>query len=160
MIRPTAIVLDVLSLIHARLAVGAMMVTRLGVVVVVGLLAALQPAVVPSVIAVDAEEECPACDALFTELETTSTGERVRIVHQQERGEPKSGTALMFYWASGAIFRACDYLKYHYGEESCNTRMQRNDKSSGEHGNRTVILDFEPSRGQETARCPCTNVDR
>lgn len=136
-----------------------MMVTTLVALVLGGLLAVVQPTACSS-ITVETTGGCPVCDALFSNLETTPTGERVQIVSQQQRGEPKSGTALIFYWAASAIFRSCDYLKYHFGQESCTTWVNRNDGSEGSHGNRTVMFDFQPHRGRETARCPCNDVDR
>lgn len=102
--------------------------------------------------------DCPACDALFSYLETTPTGERVHIAYQQQRGEPKSGTGIAFDWATNALFHACSYLKYYFGEASCEIRWSNPSPFSGERRNRTLV--FEPHWGGEDARCACHNVDR
>lgn len=63
------------------------------------------------------EEPCTPCDVLFSKLERTGTdGKLSQDIRVQERGEPKSGTGLAFFWASAALMNACDYLKDQFGE--------------------------------------------
>lgn len=65
------------------------------------------------------EEPCPPCELLFSKLERTVGGTKLsQTVHVQERGEPKSGTGVMFFWATAALIHACDYLQQHFGEET------------------------------------------
>ena len=64
-------------------------------------------------------EACPPCELLFRNLKHTGdSGKMVQDVKVQERGEPKSGTGLMFAWASGSLIRTCDYLQQMFGEKS------------------------------------------
>lgn len=59
---------------------------------------------------------CPPCDILFTKLEPTGDGGKlVQDVKVQERGEPKSGTGFMFFWAGGTLVQTCRYLQMMYG---------------------------------------------
>lgn len=65
------------------------------------------------------EEACPPCELLFSKLETTGRGKKLsQQVNVQQRGEPKSGTVIMYSWARAALIHACNYLKEHFGEES------------------------------------------
>lgn len=65
------------------------------------------------------EEACPPCELLFRNLKRISSdGKLAQVVRVQERGEAKSGTDMMFDWATGALVRSCDYLKYFFGEET------------------------------------------
>lgn len=66
------------------------------------------------------EEACPPCELLFRNLEPTgSDGKLSQVVRVQERGEPKSGTGMMFDWATGGLVRTCEYLQFLFGEETC-----------------------------------------
>lgn len=125
---------------------------------VIGLLAGVVTPVTCSFFADSNREDCPTCDALFPLVETTPSGERVGVVHYQQRGEPKSGTGVVFDWATKAISEACSYLNHYFGEGSCHTRYFWPSPLTGDAGNRTLI--FEPRVGRENARCPCDNVDR
>lgn len=65
------------------------------------------------------EEACPPCELLFRNLERTrSDGKLTQVVKVQERGEPKSGTGMVFDWATGALIRTCDYLKHFFGKKT------------------------------------------
>lgn len=65
------------------------------------------------------EEACPPCELLFRNLERSgSDGKLTQTVKVQERGEPKSGTGMVFDWATGSLIRTCDYLKHFFGEEA------------------------------------------
>lgn len=69
------------------------------------------------------EEACPPCELLFSRLERTVGGVKLsQNVHVQERGEPKSGTGILFFWATAALMHACNYLQDQFGEETCGTR--------------------------------------
>ena len=62
---------------------------------------------------------CPPCELFFTKLEKTGRdGKLTQDVRVQERGEPKSGTGLLFFWGSAALMRTCDYLQELYGEKT------------------------------------------
>lgn len=64
------------------------------------------------------EEACPPCEILFRNLEkSATTGKLSQVTRVQERGEPKSGTGVMFDWASGTLIRTCAYLQHFFGEE-------------------------------------------
>lgn len=59
---------------------------------------------------------CPQCDIFFSKLEPTGDGGKlVQDVKVQERGEPKSGTGFMFFWAGGTLVQTCRYLQMMYG---------------------------------------------
>ena len=61
---------------------------------------------------------CPPCGLLFGKLERTCRGTKLsQYVKVQERGEPKSGTGIMYSWATAALMHACDYLQEMFGEE-------------------------------------------
>ena len=61
----------------------------------------------------------PPCELLFSQLETTGgNGKLAQDIKVQERGEPKSGTSVSFYWASAALIHACDYLQELFGKET------------------------------------------
>ena len=65
------------------------------------------------------EEACPPCNILFGKLEKTGRhGKLSQDVRVQERGEPKSGTGVMFYWATASLIHTCDYLQDVFGEET------------------------------------------
>ena len=60
---------------------------------------------------------CPPCELLFRKLQPTKKdGKLAQVIRVQERGEPKSGTGMMFDWATGSLMHACDYLKHFFGE--------------------------------------------
>lgn len=64
-------------------------------------------------------ETCPPCDSLFLKLENTGQrGKMSQVVRVQERGEPKSGTGMMFDWATASLLRTCEYLQDNFGEET------------------------------------------
>lgn len=64
------------------------------------------------------EEPCPPCELLFSKLEKTGRhGKLAQDVRVQERGEPKSGTGFMYFWASATFIHTCDYLRELFGEE-------------------------------------------
>lgn len=63
-------------------------------------------------------DACPPCEILFRNLKRTGTnGKLVQDVKVQERGEPKSGTGIMFDWASRSLVLTCHYLQKVFGEE-------------------------------------------
>lgn len=62
---------------------------------------------------------CPPCELLFSKLERTGRyGKLAQDIMVQERGEPKSGTGIMYSWALAALMHACDYLEELFGEET------------------------------------------
>ena len=64
------------------------------------------------------EERCPPCANFFRKLEKDEeNGLLSQVVRVQERGEPKSGTGMMFDWATGVLVRTCSYLQKLFGEE-------------------------------------------
>ena len=66
----------------------------------------------------DTKEPCPPCEILFSKLEKTGRDTKLsQNVQVQERGEPKSGTRILYCWATAALIRACDYLQEQFGEE-------------------------------------------
>lgn len=65
------------------------------------------------------EEACPPCELLFAKLERTGrNGKLAQDITVQERGEPKSGTGLLYFWASAALRHTCAYLQQLFGEEA------------------------------------------
>lgn len=65
------------------------------------------------------EEFCPPCENFFRKLERNEeNGLLSQVVKVQERGEPKSGTAMMFDWATGALVRTCSHLQTLFGKET------------------------------------------
>lgn len=65
------------------------------------------------------KEACPPCELLFSKLENTGTGKKLsQTVQVQERGEPKSGTRILYCWATATLIRACSYLQEQFGEET------------------------------------------
>ena len=61
---------------------------------------------------------CPPCGLLFSKLEKTgSNGKLAQDIRVQERGEPKSGTGISFYWAWAALIHACGYLEEIFGKK-------------------------------------------
>ena len=85
------------------------------------------------------EETCPPCELLFTKLEDKGgDGRLTQHVKVQERGEPKSGTGLMYFWAIATFTKTCDYLKRLYGEERsvesrCANRLQSHSQEGRGH---------------------------
>ena len=66
-----------------------------------------------------ADAACPPCEVLFSKLDSTGTdGKLSQNIKVQERGEPKSGTAVMYEWASGTLVWTCHYLQQLFGEKS------------------------------------------
>lgn len=66
----------------------------------------------------DIKEPCPPCELLFSKLEKTGRhGKLSQDIRVQERGEPKSGTGFMYFWASATFIHTCDYLRDLFGEE-------------------------------------------
>lgn len=64
------------------------------------------------------EEGCPPCDLLFSKLGKAGRGIKLsQNVQVQERGEPKSGTRIMYCWATAALIRACNYLQEKFGKD-------------------------------------------
>ena len=62
---------------------------------------------------------CPPCELLFSKLEDTGrNGKLSQFVTVQERGEPKSGTGLVYFWAIASFMKTCKYLGNLYGEET------------------------------------------
>ena len=65
------------------------------------------------------EEQCPPCEVLFSKLKRTGrSGKLAQHVKVQERGEPKSGTTVMYRWARASMTHTCNYLQELFGEES------------------------------------------
>lgn len=63
-------------------------------------------------------EMCPPCEVFFRKLEKSgSAGKLVQTIRVQERGEPKSGTGVLYTWGAEALLRTCDYLQEIYGEK-------------------------------------------
>ena len=73
-------------------------------------------------------------------------------------GEPKSGTALMFHGANGALAHACDFLNKWFGDGSC--RLEGQDYNGRHHTPPHIGLTFDPQLGKTNALCPCDGVDR
>lgn len=67
------------------------------------------------------EEWCPPCEFFFRKLKKNEdgTGKLSQNIRVQERGEPKSGTGMMYDWATGALDQTCNYLQRLYGEATC-----------------------------------------
>ena len=62
---------------------------------------------------------CPPCELFFSKLEKTGTdGKLAQDVRVQERGEPKSGTGMLYFWGRAALIRACGYLQELYYEQT------------------------------------------
>lgn len=65
----------------------------------------------------DTEDPCPPCELLFSKLESSGRdGKLAQDIWVLERGEPKSGTGMSYYWATAALIHTCDYLQDLYGE--------------------------------------------
>lgn len=63
------------------------------------------------------KETCTPCEHFFDRLEINEeNGLLSEAVTVQERGEPKSGTGMMFDWATAALVQRCDYLQGLFGE--------------------------------------------
>ncbi|CAM9643453.1 unnamed protein product [Scytosiphon promiscuus] len=98
---------------------------------------------------------CPPCDGLFSKAQRTTGGKRVQNVEIQLRGEPKSGTTMMYAWAVGALARTCEHLQATYGEESCRMDPDLTVAIPGE-----ATLTFEPSwAAEDSSSCPCDTID-
>ena len=70
-----------------------------------------------SVVKQETTEWCPPCENFFRKLEKTKeNGKLTQVVRVQERGEPKSGTGILFDWSTGALVATCEHLKRFYGE--------------------------------------------
>lgn len=70
-----------------------------------------------SLVDVDQADACPPCELLFSKLEPAGkNGKLTQHIRVQERGEPKSGTAVMYEWASGTLVWTCHYLQQLFGE--------------------------------------------
>lgn len=109
------------------------------------------------------EEACPPCELLFSKLETTGRGKKLsQQVNVQQRGEPKSGTVIMYSWARAALIHACNYLKEHFGEGSCRfdtvKESDHDDDPLDRYPGCSII--FEPARGGRDSRCSCDTIDR
>lgn len=67
-----------------------------------------------------AQDKCPPCELLFTKLQSGGrNGKLTQFVRVQERGEPKSGTGFMYFWATATFIRTCRYLQGLYGKQMC-----------------------------------------
>lgn len=65
------------------------------------------------------QEACPPCEMLFSKLERTGkNGKLTQDVRVQERGEPKSGTGIIYSWTTAALINTYDYLQGLFGEEA------------------------------------------
>lgn len=90
-------------------------------------------------------EECVPCGMIFKTLE------KVKKIHVEVRGEPKSGTGMSFDWASGALSGSCAYMNRLFGNGSCVQQMNGNI-----YNPRSIV--FKPSFG-ENGKCQCTEID-
>lgn len=64
-----------------------------------------------------AQDPCPPCELLFSKLQSGGRdGKLIQHVKVQERGEPKSGTGFMYFWATATFIRTCRYLQGLYGK--------------------------------------------
>lgn len=64
------------------------------------------------------QEVCPPCELLFSKLNNVGgSGKLTQEVKVQVRGEPKSGTGFMYFWATATLLRTCRYLQDLFGEE-------------------------------------------
>lgn len=109
------------------------------------------------------EESCPPCDLLFGKLEekgrSSSTywsrrGQRQRIQHVEveERGEPKSGTGVIFEWAMSVLSHTCRYLESAFGRGTCRIEW--------DFFNRTLIFDPRLAAEDRDKPCECEGVER
>lgn len=63
------------------------------------------------------DEACPPCEILFSKLERTGReGKLSQHVYVHERGEPKSGSGVVYFWVMASLIHACDYLTQEFGE--------------------------------------------
>lgn len=63
------------------------------------------------------EEPCPPCELLFSKLERTGRdGKLAQDIRVQQRGEPKCGTGIIYFWVIASMKHACDYLQELFGE--------------------------------------------
>ena len=70
-----------------------------------------------SVVKQETTEWCPPCENFFRKLEKDEGQAKLtQVVRVQERGEPKSGTSILFDWSTGALVATCEHLKRFYGE--------------------------------------------
>lgn len=100
------------------------------------------------------------CDLYFSKLEMplSSGGNGSQYVELSERGEPKSGTGFAFEWGTGALVHACKHLREYFGEESCNIELEMSPNDI--HDLASCSFTFEPGKGVQDARCPCSEVER
>lgn len=92
-------------------------------------------------------DECPTCDALFTQIRVSADGQRIQDTVLQVRGEPKSGTTFMFAWVRAMLKFTCFRFNHAFGENTC---------SIDEDGTLTFDPHLDPD---DRAKCPCHNVD-
>ena len=63
------------------------------------------------------QEPCTPCEDFFNKLKLNEeNGLLSQAVKVQERVEPKSGTGMMFDWATAALVQTCGYLQGLFGE--------------------------------------------
>ena len=87
------------------------------------------------------EKGCPPCELFFHKLDKNEeTGNLAQVVRVQERGEPKSGTGMMFDWATGALDQMCKHLQLLYGEVTC-LSVQAGSLQMIVHSATVVVLD-------------------
>lgn len=77
---------------------------------------------------------CPPCGLIFSKLSRRESenspregwqhGRREQIIDVVERGEPKSGTGMMFHMAGGCLWHTCEYLNGLFGEKSCTVSLK------------------------------------
>ncbi|CAM9643384.1 unnamed protein product [Scytosiphon promiscuus] len=100
-------------------------------------------------------KDCPPCESLFSKAKTTMDGKRIQNVEIQLRGEPKSGTTMMYAWAVGILARTCEHLQATYGHASC-----RIDPDITEALADSATMTFEPGlAAQDVTSCPCDSID-
>ncbi|CAM9579189.1 unnamed protein product [Scytosiphon promiscuus] len=100
--------------------------------------------------------QCPPCGDLFSKAKTGADGKKNQHVEIQLRGEPKSGTTMMYSWAVGTLARTCEHLQATFGRASC-----RVDPDLTKALALTATLIFEPAlvSGGDYSACPCDSVN-
>lgn len=97
-------------------------------------------------------KECLPCEDLFSRLEVGPDGRLSQVVEMQQRGEPKSGTTVMWTWARTTLDETCKFLGSMYGSETC--------KLVNVNGQSTQ-LEFTPQvAGAVSRSCPCDTIQR